>query len=122
MDKKKKIILGVAVLGAAAFIFKDKLFPSSSTTAGKSGGSNSPYEGMIIQEEGSQGWGKVFNGEYIPYWTDTAWQADTGGILPTVISAAEFAKIPKASEKGIDLNATGVAVIKDHYGNTFSLR
>jgi hypothetical protein len=112
MDKKKKIILGVVALGVVGYLFKDKLFPASTTTAAgaKSG---SPYEGMVIQEQGATGWGKVVNGEWLAYWTDTAWWND-GAVPPTILTAADFAKIPKGFQKGIDLDGNGTPVVKSY--------
>jgi len=100
METKKKVILGVLVLGAAAFIFKDKLFPGTTgtTTKSGSGGSNSPYEGKVIQRQGDPGWGRVVDGELVYYPTDTSWWAD-GHEQPIVLTPAEFANLPISSTR-----------------------
>jgi len=104
MDKKKKIILAALAAGAAAFIFKDKLFPSASSSAGSKTGSNgsgygsgpvTKYEGRVVEAKSANGYGtsKVINGYRIPFTTHEAWIAD--GRQPIYfLSDDEYEAIP----------------------------
>lgn len=123
----KKMILGVALLGAAAvFTFKDKIFGGSNTGTGNANtgistgnntntGSNSnagvsasPYEGKVVRSPGNdEGWYLVKDGVKIVYRSIEAYKAD--GSRPIVdISIDELRNIP--SNASVYVNEYGKIV------------
>lgn len=106
MKNKKLLIGGVLVAGALAFMFRDKIFGGTSTTANQlPPGANtdtgaaqivngSPYEGQVIRNLSiSEGWFKVINGQKVVFRSQTGWQA-AGAIPVQDISAEEYNSIP----------------------------
>lgn len=114
MKNKKLLIGGVLVAGAIAFMFRDKIFGTSSTTGNQlPPGANtdtgaaqvvngSPYEGQVIRNLSfDQGWYKVINGQKVVFLSPIGWQA-AGAIPVQDISAEEFKAIPSNTRQYIN--------------------
>ncbi|QEE49632.1 hypothetical protein FUA48_08560 [Flavobacterium alkalisoli] len=114
MKNKKLLIGGLLVAGAVAFMFRDKIFGGTTTTANQlPAGANtdtgaaqivngSPYEGQVIRNLSfDQGWYKVINGQKVVFLSPIGWQA-AGAIPVQDVSAEEFKAIPSNTRQYIN--------------------